>query len=460
MRRKQFTVGPSRRHSTTSVQQAPSPSALTSLAALAVFSALWALFLWGQLMLTRSGGTPFCASGEDTGCAGAWDSAFAAAVHRLTGLPIAGWGLVWGVAAFVFPLLSLLRVAQRRPASTFLWAGRWMAVSGAFVVFVMIAVSFAARSFCSGCGVIYILVILYAGVTLVTWQDMSLRDARRGLAVASAANGIVFLLLLYPGLKTLRNPTSADENLIDHQGRDTLASAGVVDPKSNREITDLVASLSPSLRQTLSDSLYVYRNSPTLALPPPRALFGLSKGSPVRITEFTDVLCSQCARLYATFKSLRERLPPESFCIEPRQFPLDTKCNPLVQVRHGRSARCLAAEAQICLEGHEKAFEFSEVLFENQVDLTDEKVYEFAAPYLSRPDLERCIRSPETQAKLADDIALAYRFHAQGVPIVLVNGRRGTSFEPFLHAMVLTRGSAFHPAFRDLPEPIPRADLR
>ena len=92
--------------------------------------------------------------------------------------------------------------------------------------------------------------------------------------------------------------------------------------------------------------------------------------------------------------------------------------------------------------------------------MTEETVYELAASYIAQPDLERCISSPETQAKLAEDIALAYRCRAKGVPLVLVNGRRGTSSEPFLHAMVLTRGSAFHAAFDALPEPIPRTDLR
>jgi serine/threonine-protein kinase len=429
---------------------------------LGVFSALWSLFLWAQLVLARSGGTTFCAAGEDAGCAAVWDSPFAAAIHRFTGLPLAGWGLVWGVAAFVFPLLSLLRVAERRPASNLIWAGRWMAVLGVVVVSLMILVSAAERSFCSGCAIIYALVIWYAGVTVTTWQQMSLREARRGLALAMVANGVIFLLLLYPGLKTPRNLTTVTgkEVLADHSGRDTLSRSGTGDPERDRQITELIASLTPESQQTLSNSLYIYRRSPELKLPPPRVLLGSTKGAPVRITEFTDVLCSQCARLHKTLESLRERLPRGSFSIEPRQYPLDTGCNPRARVSHWRSARCLAAAAQICLERHEKAFEFSSALFENQASLSDEKIYELAAPYLPQPDLERCVRSAATQAKLADDLALAYRYYAKGVPLVLVNGRQGTSFGPFLNAMVLTRGAAFHPAFKALPEPNPRVDLR
>lgn len=450
MSQKRISAQPFRRTTLgASVQEALSPGALASLVALGVFSALWALFLWEQLMLARSGGAQLCSAGEGTGCAAAWDSPFAAAIQRLTGLPIAGWGLVWGVAAFAFPLLSLLRLVQRRPASLFVWASRWMAVSGVLGVFVLFGVSVAERFFCPGCALTYALVIGYAGVTLATWQRMSLREARRGLALAAAASGAVFLLLLYPGLKTSRNSIS-----------EAGESSGTGDPERDRQLNELVASLSPKSKQTLSDSLYIYRSSPELKMPSPRALLGSSKEAPVRITEFTDVFCNQCASLYKTLVSLQKQLPPGSFSIERRHYPLDTGCNPRARERHGRSARCLAAAAQICLERHEKASDFSGTLFAHQVGLTEEKVYELAAPYLPRPDLERCVGSPETRGKLADDLAFAYRYHPRGVPLVLVNGRRGTSFGPFLHALVLTRGAAFHPAFEALPEPNTRVHLR
>lgn len=445
------------------LDQAPSPGSLAALAALGACSALWALFLWEQLVLARSGGTSFCAAGEGPGCAEVWDSSFATAIHRFTGLPIAGWGLVWGVAAFAFPLLSLLRLAQGRRTSTLVWAGRWMAVSGVVVVVVTIAVSLLERSFCIGCAIIYVLVLGYASLTLGEWQQMSFREARRSLALAAGANLVVFLLLLYPGLRTpQRFPSdeTGEESSLTHSAAPAAFSPPrTIDPERDRQIIELVGSLAPPLKQTLSDSLHVYRTSPQLTLPPPRVLLGASKAAPVRITEFTDVLCSHCAKLYMTLKSLREHLPPGSFTIEPRQYPLDSRCNPSILTWSGRSARCLAAVAQICLEKQEKAFEFSGKLFENQRDLTEEKVFQFAAPYLSRPDLERCIGSQETKAKLEDDIELANRFRARGTPLVVVNGRRGTSFGPFLHVMILSGGAAFHPALKALPAPNSRVEL-
>lgn len=428
-----------KRVSVSSAQEpAPTPGALAKLAALGFCSALWALFLWVQWLPTRSDGI----------------SSFAAAIDHVTGFPAAGWGLVWGITAFLFPLLSLLRLAQRRPASTLVWAGRWIGVIGLAVVAVILVGSYATRSFCSSCAILCALVIWYGGVILGTWHQVPAREARRGLALAAGVSAAVFLLLLYPSLQILFARETREEGFTGSLWQ----SAGTGDLGRDRQINSLVASLAPQLKQALSDSLYVYRNSPGLTLPPLRTL--PSTEAPVRITEFTDVLCRQCARLHATLKSLRESLPPGSFSIETRQYPLDRNCNPYDTSKHGRSARCLAATVQICLERHEKAFELASALFGNQTDLTEEKVYDLAASYISRSDLERCTSSPQTQAKLEDDLAFAYRYRPRGVPLVVVNGHRGTSFGPFLKAVVLTRGAAFHPAFETLPEAIPRSDFR
>ena len=46
-----------------------------------------------------------------------------------------------------------------------------------------------------------------------------------------------------------------------------------------------------------------------------------------------------------------------------------------------------------------------------------------------------------------------------GTPLVVVNGRKAVAFPAFLYALVLTRGSASHPAFDRLPPANPNAHL-
>ena len=128
--------------------RAPSAGSLASLVALGVLSALWALFLWTELVLYRSTGTPSCALGGGSGCVSAWGSAFASAVHRLSGLPVAGWGLAWGVVALALPLGGLLRLGEGRGVPPqVVSAVRLTAGAGVVSVCVLMAVIAAEGAF-------------------------------------------------------------------------------------------------------------------------------------------------------------------------------------------------------------------------------------------------------------------------------------------------------------------------
>lgn len=434
----------------------PSPGSLAALAALGALSALWALFLWAELLVSRAGGATFCAFGGETACVTVWNSAFASAVHAHTGLPIAGWGLAWGLAASALPLLALLRAAEGRPVAALVSAVRVAAAAGVLTVLVMLVVVAAERAFCTSCAVSYLLVAGYAGIALSGWPGVGFPEAGRGLALAGLATAAAFAILLYPGLRTPRSSGEAGREAVAAAAR-PAAARGTGDAARDAQLRLMVAGLSPELQQMLADSLHVYRTSPPVPLPRPRSLEG-PEGAPVRITEFTDVRCEHCADLHRTLDTLRENLAAGSFSVEPRQFPLDGECNPLIEGRRD-PVRCLVASARICLEGRPGAAAFTRATFERQATLTREQVFELAAPHLRRQELEACVASADVRGKLEDDVALASRFDSDGTPIVVVNGRKGTSFGPFLYAMVLTGGADAHPAFEALPPPNPRAHL-
>jgi len=440
----------------------PSPASLSALVALGVLSALWSLLLWAELLVTRAGGAGFCAFGGTGDCAAIWNSAFSSAIHAGSGLPVAGWGLAWGLVASGLPLLALLRTAEGRPTPALVSAMRLTAGAGVVAVFVLLAVSAAERTLCGSCAVSYLLAAGYAGIALFGWPGVGLPEPGRGGAIAAGATAAAFLLLLYPGLRTPRASGEAGREAIAaaaHGGTARAETGGTAAGEAVRDaqLRRLVESLSPPLKQTLSDSLYIYRRSPAVTAPAPRSLSG-PPDAPVRITEFTDVRCGHCADLHRTLDALRESLPAGSFSVEGRQFPLDGECNPLVEARRD-PVRCLAALARICLEGSDGSAAFAKAMFERQETLTREQVFELAAPHLPRPQLQACVASAAARRKLQDDIALASRFEPDGTPIVVVNGRRGTSFGPFLYAMVLTGGADAHPAFGALPPPNPQAHL-
>jgi serine/threonine-protein kinase len=121
--------------------------------------------------------------------------------------------------------------------------------------------------------------------------------------------------------------------------------------------------------------------------------------------------------------------------------------------------RCLAARARICVEGRPGATAYAGRLFGKQETLSTADVYALAEAVMPRRELEACVARRETSEKLQSDIELAARYQIDGTPLVLVNGRKATSFPPFLYAMVLTGGRTDHPAFATLPAANPSAQL-
>ncbi len=440
---------------TAGTRSSPTAASLAGLVALGGLASLWSLVLWAELWVSRRGGGAVCALGDPAACAALWDGAFATAVHRASGLPLAAWGLAWGLAAFALPLAGLLRLAEGRPTPALWSATRLAAAAGVLAVVVLLGVSLGAGTLCAGCFVVYVLVAGYAGVALYGWRT-GWPDLRRGAVLAALATALAAALLLFPGTRTPARPGEA--------GRDAVAQApaadlgpGTGDPQRDALLADFVQSLSAPLRQTLADSLYITATSSAVSMPEPRRLLG-APGAPVRITEWSDVLCGHCATLHGTLDELRQRLPAGSFSVDARQFPLDGACNSLVERRETASVRCLAARAALCIPG-EQSWKFSGELFASQEGLTTEKVYAVAGEYLPRRDLEACMASDATRRALEEDVRLARFFDPDGTPIVAVNGRRGTSFGPYLYAMVLTGGELRHPAFASLPPPNPDAHL-
>jgi len=433
----------------------PSAGSLAAAVALGAAAALAFLFLWLQLVLARSGGTAFCALDAAASCTTAWDSPFASQIHRLSGLPLAGWGLVWGLSAFVLPLLALLRQAEGRPQPVLVSATRLVGAIGVAAVAVMLLASAVMGVFCVGCLAADMLIAGYAGIALFSWAPLGYPQLTRAATLAGLAFVAGYLALLYPGLHTPKPTAEAGRAAISRAATQAPApAAGTGDAERDLQLVQLVDSLELPLKQTLSDALAIYRNAEPISGPASVR----TSPAPVHITEWTDIRCEHCAELQKTLLTLRERTPPGSFSVEARQFPLDAECNSMIE-RAEDPVRCLAARAGICLAKHPKSDEFTGSLFARQKELTVSELYQIAAPYMGRKALESCVGSPETKAQLEEDIAYAARFASDGTPIVAVNGRKGVSFPPFLYAMVLTRGVADHPAFASLPPPNPNAHL-
>ena len=456
----------------TPVTQAPADASANRSLALAVglgfANALWALFQWAELLLARQGAAPFCNVNETLNCTAVWDSAAAVAVHDITQVPIAGWGLIWGIAATLLPLWALMdATALGRGLSASL---RVTALAGAASVAGLATASAIAGSLCLGCIGTYVLVAAWCGVVWMRTRDTGFQQAPRGIAIAGVIVAACFGLLIYPGMQTPHapkklelppvasatpspsTPTTPPAAPTPAKTTDMFVGPGTGDPARDELLDRFMATLDPQAMQAMSDLLRDYRDSKVAEVPAPRAFSFGDKNAPVKLTDWTDPLCPHCAMLHETMKEIAKSVPPGLFAVDSRHFPLDGVCNAGVQRKSEDGARCIGAKVQICMEGDAKAFEASSALFAARAQTVD-AVYEALKPFRDRKKLEACVASKETDAKLQSDIQTGLALHLEGTPLLLVNGKEARPFGPLVYALILTGGADRHPAFKGLPPP-------
>jgi serine/threonine-protein kinase len=192
----------------TAETRVPAAGALVATVAIAAISGLWSLFQWTELAAARAGAEVFCGFGSAAGgssqCAQAWTTPFAVFVQSVTGLPVAGWGLVWSAAALALPLGALARRANGRPHEP-LWSATLLtALTGVVASMGLALVLLVSGHLCATCVLTYALVLAYAAVCLS--QGVRLAAVAPGAGLAAGAAAAAFAVLLVPGLRTAGVP--------------------------------------------------------------------------------------------------------------------------------------------------------------------------------------------------------------------------------------------------------------
>lgn len=448
---------------------------LAALVAGGFLNSLWALFQWGELLVARAGGTPFCAIGGSFDCAAVWDSALARTVHDVTNVPVAGWGLMWGIVAFALPLAALVRPDVKGLPG----ALRLTALAGVLSVGGLAAASLMAGAVCIGCLGTYALVLSWGVLAFLTTKGAAL-EPQRAVLLAGGVTLASYLALLVPGMRTphamdasdtIKKAAAANASAgsnANHNANGSASSSSAPgtpgpfdgpstgDANKDEALKALLEQLPPDARQAMADLLGAYEGeAPSQSLPEPRTVFG-EPNAEVRIVDWTDPLCPHCAELHEVLEEIT-KVAPGSIRVESHFFPLDGLCNSEVERKNeSGEVRCLATKALICLEGDIGKFHLGQkLIFDNQRDLTPDLVWKLIGGLADRKTLEACIASPETQVKLDADIRAAEAHHLDGTPLVLLNGKEVKPFGPILYALALTGGKTRTQAFKSLPAPRP-----
>jgi serine/threonine-protein kinase len=433
----------------TAASTRPSAAALATLFGSAAALTGLAIYQWLELLEVQAGRMPACAINATFNCAAVWNSPFAQLIHDTFGIPIAGFGVLWGAVALFAAGLLVLK-AGTPSHGAFLATVKLWALVGIVSCVGLVAASVQAGAVCLTCLGTYALVIVYAVGAMFLLGPGGLPTAAElapGIGWALVLAVPVFLALQVPGART---PKKAAPK-VPVAKKPTPPAAG------GSGLDTIFAEMGQEEKLNTAWARAKWMASPThdVSMYPVRARKG-PENAPVKFVEFTDLLCGHCAQFEKFMEELLAAVPPGLVSVEPRYYPLDGECNPRLKATAGDGLRCTGAKLQICLESHPRFFEIRKELFANQQKLDLGTMMAIATRHGAEPMvINACLASPDTEARLKQDIEYATKYGIQGTPFVLLNGRE-VALEPgFLFGMILSAGDVNAPAFLKLPPPPP-----
>ena len=402
-----------------------------------------AIYQWFELLELRAGHTPACAINATVNCAAVWDSPFAHKVHELVGIPVAGLGVLWGAVAFTLSFLFVQRNRIGQTGEIFQGALKLWALGGLLSCVTFLTASIQAKALCLTCLGTYALVIGFAIGALKLIGGPIIPPGRELLPAAGWAMVLsvpAYVSLLFPGSKTPQTTTPKVPQLDSHNPNDFSA---IVDRMPERE----------KLTASWARAQWLASKPQDVSMFPVHSIKG-NPDAPVKVVEFTDILCGHCAQFVALFDEIEHLAPEKNLSLEPRYFPLDGECNPDINGSPKDGVRCYGAKLQICTEKNPNFFKLRKELFQNQASLDQGMMLAIAKRYgVDETELKSCIASPETAARLAEDIAYAKKYGIEGTPLVLLNGKVAPPAPIFLIAMALSGGNPDSPVLLKLPPP-------
>ena len=303
--------------------------------------------------------------------------------------------------------------------------------------------SIQAKAVCITCLGTYALVICFAIGALKLIGDSFLpkaNDLMPGVGWVLVLSVPIYIGLLYPGSKT---PVTS------------VVVVPKLDQNDPKDFEAIVAGLPEQERLSASWARAHWKaaRQQDVSMFPVHALRG-DPNAPVKLVEFTDILCGHCAQFEMMFRQIEEVAPLKSLALEPRYFPLDKECNPGMPASAGDGVRCYGARLQICTEKLPRFFEMRSELFANQARLDQGMMLSIAKRYgVDEAELNACMKAAQTDARIAEDIAYARKYAIEGTPLVLLNGKVVPPSPIFLMAMALSGGNADSPLLLTLPPP-------
>lgn len=169
------------------------------------------------------------------------------------------------------------------------------------------------------------------------------------------------------------------------------------------------------------------------------------ENAPIRIVEFADFECSACRSFYRGFEEIIKEFPGKIHYVY-RNYPLDNKCNPLIQVEKHKSA-CFLSAATFCAAEQGKFWNLAHFIFyagsidsgaEPGVIRTEVEDY-VASLSIDVEAFKQCLAADRINAKIAADLAEGNRLGVTGTPSIWINGKKVRASHPIIIKNLIQR---------------------
>lgn len=365
----------------------PRRNPLIAAAALAALGLVLSVVLVFEHATAHAGGTSVCAISEYVNC----DRVAMSRFSVVLGMPVAAWG-AFGYGLELALALAGLSPRRRRagwPAGLlFLVAALAAAVAVALAAISTLVIG-ALCLFCTASWLVTFALLAAAwracqpaGVAATLRDDLALLRERRAQALVLVVAGVALLLIVVAAFPRY------------WQAARPLPGGVVGGPRGG-------------------------------AMPPgtPETSAG-----PLTVVEFSDYLCPACKLAYEQTKALLDHRT--DVVLSRRQFPLDSDCNPALK-RRMHPGSCQLARLGICAEQQGKLAPMEDLLFANQ-DARRPIPELVQAAGLDEKQLQSCLASPATDARLQDDIQAGIRIGLRGTPTFVIRGQQYPNLPPEL----------------------------
>lgn len=143
----------------------------------------------------------------------------------------------------------------------------------------------------------------------------------------------------------------------------------------------------------------------------------------LQIIEFADFECPHCMLAAKQMHRLLH-LYGDKFQLIFKNYPLDDACNPAMK-RPMHLNACKAAKSVLCAENSSNYLKYFEKVFSNQKEINAENLKKWAVELgMNADEFEKCVQSPDTSRRIAEDIEAAEQLGITSTPSFFVNGRK------------------------------------